>query len=442
MVGPVRMLRVVDGSDDVTPWSSPAELAVLRAALARQAELVEELYEVIADAVPSYGVEGSSADREEMLHGIGFAASLFVATVFERRPPTAAERRTLQRIGGQRFRQGVTIDDLLAALEVGRRAGYRLLLTLVSEVAVDEDDRLDVAGALADRLSAFVPVVAAELGDGYRAAQAEPVIDGRAQAVLVDRVLDARWSDRRDMLDHGRRVGVDLTLAWAVVFLVPLGGRTWSAGRATRALGRVLGAVVVGQPRAVPLPHVPMLVRPADGESWDVALERMERIARAQSVAVAHVQPCDRLESGAPLWQQVDAVLGYVRLAWPDAAVVSMRRLAHLAVLAAAPVEERITFVREVLGELVDDPRLVDTLRATYEAADSSVDKVASRLHCHKNTVYQRWSKIERITGMDLAVPSERQELLNAFLVWRCLHVELDELDGPRGAPLVDVASP
>jgi DNA-binding PucR family transcriptional regulator len=49
---------------------------------------------------------------------------------------------------------------------------------------------------------------------------------------------------------------------------------------------------------------------------------------------------------------------------------------------------------------------LVATLRAWYDAQGSAAE-AARLLHCHPNTVRYRLTKVTRLTGRDLRVPSD-----------------------------------
>lgn len=100
-------------------------------------------------------------------------------------------------------------------------------------------------------------------------------------------------------------------------------------------------------------------------------------------------------------------------------ALASLRSDAHgvasvfddpLGVLVAARPELAALMLREVLGPLLARPvrerdMLLDTLVA-FDECDGSVPAVAERLFCHRNTVLNRLTKIDRLTGISFGAPS------------------------------------
>ena len=91
-----------------------------------------------------------------------------------------------------------------------------------------------------------------------------------------------------------------------------------------------------------------------------------------------------------------------------ESAVVTAAELAsHRVLLASVPAELRRSYRQRVLGPLLDydaehDADLVRTLRTFLECA-GSWQRCARRLHIHVNTLRYRISRVERITGRDLA---------------------------------------
>jgi cytochrome c553 len=249
-----------------------------------------------------------------------------------------------------------------------------------------------------------------------------------SRTALVARVLEGRWRDRDEALALGCAAGVDLGVPWGLVLIVPTDVRR-SPQPVADALESAFEEVVVGRSVPLPVPHLPVLARPRDEEGWAAAVQHMAAPAWAERVVVAHAEPCDLLGPKAGGRQRAESLLGYARVARRFGAVVPLEEAAHLAFLAAAPVEKRMAFARGALGRLMAEPALFATLEATYEADDAAIDRVAACMQCHRNTVRRRWTRIRELTGLDLAVPVQRHRLFDALLVRRGLQAELGELD-------------
>ncbi|MFI8435585.1 PucR family transcriptional regulator [Streptomyces sp. NPDC079020] len=119
------------------------------------------------------------------------------------------------------------------------------------------------------------------------------------------------------------------------------------------------------------------------------------------------------------------------------------RRLAGFALLTCAPrareivrLDERLStalvvsrpelsarLVSEVFGPLLalapsERTPLVETLEAWLECG-GSVSRAAKRLHCHRNTVFNRLRRLEGLTARSLSVPRELTEVMLALDAFR-----------------------
>ncbi|CAN5256870.1 hypothetical protein BH18CHL2_BH18CHL2_11860 [soil metagenome] len=84
------------------------------------------------------------------------------------------------------------------------------------------------------------------------------------------------------------------------------------------------------------------------------------------------------------------------------------------------PERDLRQFSARTLGSLADDEELLRTL-AVYLRAQGSLNRVASELHLHRNTVRKRMRRITRLTGSRLDSADERLALQLAILGRRAL---------------------
>jgi PucR-like helix-turn-helix protein/diguanylate cyclase with GGDEF domain len=122
------------------------------------------------------------------------------------------------------------------------------------------------------------------------------------------------------------------------------------------------------------------------------------------------------------------ARLAHVALAAlpPGARQVSVYGDRPLETLVASAPETARDMALSVLGKLLaapaDDQKvLLDTLDV-WCAAGGNVNRTAELLHCHRNTVRHRLTRIEALTGRSLAEPRGVAEMLTAVQAYR-LHI-------------------
>ncbi|ARK29278.1 CdaR family transcriptional regulator [Halalkalibacter krulwichiae] len=75
-------------------------------------------------------------------------------------------------------------------------------------------------------------------------------------------------------------------------------------------------------------------------------------------------------------------------------------------------LETRAKIVKEVLGRLMEEPELLETLQS-YFHHQLSVKEAAASLHIHINTLHYRLKRIQELTGMQL---KETKELVTMFI--------------------------
>lgn len=107
----------------------------------------------------------------------------------------------------------------------------------------------------------------------------------------------------------------------------------------------------------------------------------------------------------------------------PVSVVASEEVTSHVLLLAAVPEQARRDFTERLLGPLVRYDRvhgggLVPTVTA-FLAQDGSWARTAEQLHLHVNTVRYRISRVEELTGRDLARLPDRVDFLLALQMAR-----------------------
>ncbi|WP_098025761.1 CdaR family transcriptional regulator [Streptomyces sp. st115] len=227
------------------------------------------------------------------------------------------------------------------------------------------------------------------------------------------------------------------------------GARPDLVARAARGLGlpeRGRYAVVV---LGAPVPDAAVVEGPdADGARWwwggaEGAPGGTEGREEAREVAVVLLGPAGPARAVARLRELGAGPGGVSPVVGSLAEVGAARRLAGTALLTCEPgsreivrLDERLPaallvsrpelstrLLAEVFGPLLtlvpaERSLLVETLEA-WLACGGSVGRAATRLGCHRNTVFNRLRRLERLTARSLSRPRELVDLVLALDVLR-----------------------
>lgn len=215
--------------------------------------------------------------------------------------------------------------------------------------------------------------------------------------------------------------------------------------RAARGLGlpeRGRYAVVV---LGTPVPDAAVVEGPdADGSRWWWgAAEGSPGGAESREVAVVLLGPAGPARAAARLRELGAGPGGVSPVVGSLAEVGAARRLAGTALLTCEPgsreivrLDERLPaallvsrpelstrLLAEVFGPLLtlvpaERSLLVETLETWLECG-GSVGRAAARLGCHRNTVFNRLRRLERLTARSLSRPRELVDLVLALDVLR-----------------------
>ncbi len=396
-------------------WQLPsaeveATVAALAGALrAREDELAERLAQAIAESDSVYRVQmrvGSEellrACRDNLREVLGDLAHLG-----DRRAPTRAFAIAT---GRRRAQQGIPLENVLHAYRLGGRIIWEAIL----------EESIGRRGEIADQLAQGAVVVwegidlySSAVVDAYRRAEAE---------------IRSRDQSRRHDLLHSLLSGT--VAAGEVDF-------------AAEALGLPQpGAlrVAVADPRSGSPAHMAQLLRAADIPSeWAFLHGQLvgliasppgsaavaEQLSRAPGVRAGLSPTLDSLLS-APLGHR-QAELALRAIPAGESRVMELDSDLPLVLLAAAPdLAERLA--RQALGPLLTlrppEGRVLLHTLGTYLEQGGSVARTAATLPCHRNTVCNRLTRVEQLTGLSVADPAQLTRLDLALRAIRLLGLE------------------
>lgn len=344
------------------------------------------------------GSDLRSSTREHILRGLRALAGEVVP---EERPVD-----TWRATGRQRARQGVPMELVLHAYNLGTRRLWEALLDRGAAGGIDERV-LRIAG---QRLWSQLDVQNAVLVEAYRRESARiQRWDLQRQQSFLDGLAEGRGGDPAFAADAHEVLGIATDTPVACVVAQFDGGlqdplrapedRLEHAGLVSRwhvRGGAYFGIVVTGSPS---LDGLVRLLQPVVAGRVGVAmsLEGMAGFATAYRLA-AHA--AETLRRGT---HEVVAVTDRL----PE-------------VLLGGSPEVSALLVEEVLGGLLGQaPRqttlLLETLAALLEH-DGSPTRAAEELYCHRNTVAYRMRQIETLTHRDLQDPRDKLLLSLALM--------------------------
>lgn len=396
--------------------------------------VVEGVLRAIVQAVPSYAEARNPGDRDDFRSGLQTGIRLAFACVVDARLPDEDELHTLWLIGAQRARQGIPAHDLDTVLHVVRGEVLDALLSRAQASNVSASIGLEAARRLATRLDQFTDAIAVPLHEGHVHGLEEWFPSGsRKRAVLVDRLLERRWTSEDALAEDARSIGRVLGPWTGLLLVVPFEKLDHdSLLRAAGAVATAAGEGIEGALRWTPTAHVPVVVSTAGPGDWARRLVPVEEATRAHAIGVVVIDPASTAAELADVYRRAVPRLGRVAAARRDPGLVPLRRLDLLRILGGdATVSERMAFVRRVIGpvlELPDADAMLEILEACHLGSGRVAD-VARAVHRHENTVRKRLERIQALTGLSMQVPAERYELETAVHLQKLLVHELATLD-------------
>lgn len=339
--------------------------------------------------IPSYGA-ASAELREDFREGA--KASVFAGlAILKGSVSTESLGSPLADIGRRRARQGLPLQDVLLAFQIGARTVWE---TLLDEVPADAKERADTVEALMSALLDLTQAATTTVSAAYLEESEALLADEELDLQVIVEVLSGARSSDPNLAERAERRSIDLgAISWCVAKCVPED----EAGQWVRDLRRALPDAAVGRFEEAVVAFAP------GGEPPKIADLSELGIAAADDTA----EGSRRARAAA----KVAAYFGQD--------LVRYNEVVPLAAVLDAPDEDRAAFVDAHLGALLRDPRgedLVASLDAYYR--HGSIATAARALFVHRHTLEYRLKRIEDLVKADLSDPMTRL-LMQLALVLR-----------------------
>lgn len=413
----------------------------------RLRELTDLMTESVLRRVPAYAA-ARQGEPDNLRSSLRRLTGLLLRAFEERRRLYDEELVSLHVIAAQCARSALPLDAVTAATRVALQTAWAHVLDEVNDVG--SGPVVEAVGVLSSVLFDFGQDATAALAEGYRT-EAEQRTTGRlrAQATFIERVLEGRWDDDVEIRSQAHALGHELAPHCGLAVVLPGAGQDVEAlrGGVARLVDR-LGRAVEGPLRTAPTAHIVVLASfPAPQDWWNL-VQRAADVIEAEHLLVVPTEPVAVVLDLATSYRRLCRYLPLAHGVVPGAGVAGAKELRLQAVLKGIAVQERVEFVREVLGPVLDLPRhkateLLDTLACLYRRKGRVAD-VAADLHLHQNSIRYRLNRIEELTGLSLDVPGDRLHLELAMRL-RTLALEdlsrLDPVTPRRSGPSAEITA-
>jgi hypothetical protein len=361
-------------------------------------DLAREILATIALEVPEYArpLEGSFGRGIRI--GVDEALRQFAALVRDPGSDRAESRDVYVGLGRGEFRQGRSLDSLLAAYRVGARVAWRR----TSEAAGRAGHPPERVYELADAIFAYIDELSAESVEGYAAAQSER--EGERE-MRRSRLLTALLADAgRTEID---RLGA--AAGWQIPAVAAAAAcRPDDVGPIARRLGpEILSAT---------LEDVGCLIVPdPEAPGADAGL------AAATGERVLTLGPSVAADAIAGSWREAQAAHAARSTGnLPGAGLLRTdEHLAGLVLAETAPLLERLAARRLAPLEAETEAsrtRLSATL-ASWLGNLGAIAPTATELGVHPQTVRYRIARLRELFGAELEDPDARFELQLALRI-------------------------
>ncbi len=351
--------------------------------------LIDEIIEAIGHEVPAYARPLEGRFGEVVRRGVEDALGHFGEwAVRGRAAGRNPAREIAHALGRGEFRQGRTLEALLAAYRVGARLAWRRLATAGIEAGLTPETLV----ALAELIFAYIDELSAESAEGYTREQTASAGEvERRRSALVETLLReppapedalaaaadaARWTVPRDL---------------AVV--------VWAAEHGQRPIGRLPMGSITAPVGSLHCAIVPDPLAPGRRGELDRAIDEVPAGLGSSVPPAAAARSYHRalaaLGLGMPRLTAADEHRAAL-LARADPPLV-----ADIAADRLAPLEEETTVSRA---------RLEATLLA-WLRHQGNIPAAAAELHVHAQTVRYRLTRLRELLGPALEDPDARYEL-------------------------------
>ena len=399
--------------------------------------LADDIVAAIAREVPDYARPMEGRFGETVRFGTQVALNRFVDLLVG--DAVASARDTYRRLGAGEYRQGRTLDALLAAYRVGARLAWRRFVDTGTQAGFPADALYD----LGEAMFAYIDEISAESAAGFAEAQSEAAGESqRRRRRLLQLLVQEPAADAEAIRTAAQAAGWALPRRLAAVVAGEadqpegLAAARGAAGpseelvdgiaaRLARRLGPgAVGAAVGGLAVVMmPDPEGPgrrkALEAALSGElaalgpavAWPEAAASLRRAEAAFRLGVqGQLLPPDAAPAGAsPRGQSSSSTAGQSRARL----IVADEHLPALLLAAAPGIAADLARTRLApLDGLAEGPRerLVATLRAWLDRP-GQVQAIAGALDVHPQTVRYRLKQLRELFGERLEDPDARFEL-------------------------------
>lgn len=375
------------------PWERLSEASASLMESHRRA-IAEEIIVEIGREIPAYTRPLEGAFGEAVVGGVEQALTQFVAMV---RDPEASGREEARRVyvglGRAEASVGRSIGALLAAYRLGAQVAWRHLADESIRAGLDQRE----SNLLAESIFAYIDELSAESAEGYAEAQAESAGE-----------IDARRAELIDLLTTGT-LGSDpralAAAAEAANWILPdeVAVLTWREDLGRSPAGRLPQNSIV---RGDETQYVALIPEPRDPSRRDQLIRAFAKIPSGLgSVALIRDARHSYSHSRAMLALGEETNM-------PGIVLADFNRSALIARSDRMLAEE---IVRDRLSPLDDETpasreRLSETLLA-WLRHNGSITEAAEELHVHAQTLRYRMTRLRELLGDALDDPELRYEL-------------------------------
>lgn len=364
----------------------------------------------------------------------------FVDTLGDRRSLHPDEREHFRRIGGALPELGLPLDaaadGLRLAVEVCGAFVREALSTFGEDPdAIDAalDSVLTIQRALTEATDALAAGHRAEFGRGtHRWA--------RRRAEFVGAVVDARWPDESDAQREAEKVALEAGLPSALALFTHLEGRERSPLVSVAAdLLAALPTALVGPVRASPVPHLPMLLpAPRHGVAEpDAAV--LDEVVRAHHGVLTTSDEVRSWAAFPPLYRHSVDDLPVVAALSRSPGLASRADVVLWRMLGALPVEDRLRFVRALLGPVLDLRPDSSTVALTtlecFTRGRRPLKTMAAEAGLHPNSFRYRLDRVQAALSVDLSRGADLLRVELALLFHRLVRDELVAWEAGQDRP-------
>src|SRR3954452_5559446 len=148
-------------------------------------ELADSIVAAIAREVPDYARPMEGRFGETVRFGVQVALNRFVDLLLGEAPKKSRARDTYARLGSGEYRQGRSLDALLAAYRVGAKVAWRHFVEVGTRAGFPPDRLYDIGEAI----FAYIDEISAESAAGFAEAQSEAAGESQRRRRELLRVL-------------------------------------------------------------------------------------------------------------------------------------------------------------------------------------------------------------------------------------------------------------